>query len=89
MFCRFGAKDINFGAIKIACTNANEDLIHSLLARQSHRDTEYKLNESDLLTGSNLGQTLPSYCNTYCNLFPTKPTVINWNFGNCQLNHIR
>lgn len=86
---RFGAKDINYGAIKIACTNASENLISCLLARQSHRDTEHKLNECDLLTGSNLGQTLPSYCNTYSNLFPTHPTVINWNFGNCQLYQIK
>lgn len=89
LLLRFGAKDVNSCAIKIACTNADEDLIHCLLARHSHEDPEHKLNESDLLTGSNLGQTLPSYCNTYCNLFPTNPTVINWNFNNCQLQEIK
>lgn len=89
LLLRFGAKDANFCAIKIACTDADEDLIHCLLARHSHEDPEHKLNETDLLKGSNLGQTLPSYCNTYCNLFPTTPTVINWNFTNCQLHEIR
>lgn len=88
-FPRFGAKDFNCCAIKIACNNANEELIHCLLARYSHRDPEYKLNETDLLTGSNLGETLPSYCNTYCNIFPTQSTVINWNFETCQLNEIK
>lgn len=87
--CRFGAKDFNANAIKIACSIANDELIHCLLARCSHRDTEHKLNETDLLIDCNLGETLPSYCNTYCNLFPTHPTVINWNFETCQLNEIR
>lgn len=89
LLLRFGAKDTNAYAIKIACTNADDDLIHCLLARHSHEDPEHKLNEIDLLTGSNLGQTLPSYCNTYCNLFPTNPTVIDWNFNNCQLQEIK
>lgn len=89
LLLRFGAKDINSCAIKIACENADEDLIHCLLARHSHEDPEHKLNDTDLLTGSNLGQTLPSYCNTYCNLFPTNPTVIDWHFANCQLNEIK
>lgn len=86
---RFGAKDFDSGAIKIACANSIEDLIEILLARHSHRDPEHKLNEPDLLTGGNLGQRLPSYCNTYCHIFPTHPSVINWNFGNCQLNEIK
>lgn len=89
LLLRFGAKDINSCAIKIACANGDEDLIHLLLTRYSHEDTEHKLNETDLLTGSNLGQTLPSYCNTYCNLFPTNPTVIDWSFTNCQLQDIK
>lgn len=89
LLLRFGAKDANSCAIKIACTNGDEDLIHCLLARHSHEDPEHKLNETDLLTGSNLGQTLPSYCNTYCNLFPTNPTVIDWNFTSCQLPEIK
>lgn len=89
LLLRFGAKDANYFAIKIACANSDEDLIHCLLARHSHEDPEHKLNETDLLTGSNLGQTLPSYCNTYCNLFPTNTTVINWNFNNCQLHEIK
>lgn len=89
LLLRFGAKDANSCAIKIACMNADEDLIHCLLARHSHEDPEHKLNETELLTGSNLGQTLPSYCNTYCNLFPTNPTVIDWNFTNCQLQEIK
>lgn len=75
--------------MKIACGNAMEDLVQCLLARQSHRDPEYKLNETDLLIGGNLGQRLPSFCNTYSHIFPTYPTVINWNFGNCQLNEIK
>lgn len=89
LLLRFGAKDMNSCAIKIAITNADENSIQCLLARHSHEDPEHKLNENDLLTGSNLGQTLPSYCNTYCNLFPTNPTVIDWNFNNCQLNEIK
>lgn len=89
LLLRFGAKDANYFAIKIACANADEDLIHCLLARHAHEDPEHKLNETELLTGSNLGQTLPSYCNTYCNLFPTNTTVINWNFNNCQLHEIK
>lgn len=86
---RFGAKDVNSCAIKIACAQGDEQLIYCLLARHSHMDPEHKLNETDLLTGSNLGQTLPSYCNTYCNLFPTFPTVIDWNFSNFQLQEIK
>lgn len=89
LLLRFGAKDTNSCAIKIACTNENEDLIHCLLARHSHADSEHKLNETDLLIGSNLGQTLPSYCNTYCNLFPTNPTIIDWSFTNCQLQELK
>lgn len=89
LLLRFGAKDFDSGAIKIACASLLEDLIECLLARQSHRDPEHKLNETQLLTGSNLGQRLPSYCNTYCHIFPMHPTVINWNFGNCQLNEIK
>lgn len=89
LLLRFGAKDFDSGAIKIACASSLEDLIQCLLARQSHRDPEHKLNEMDLLTGGNLGQRLPSYCNTYCHIFPTYPTAINWNFGNCQLNEIK
>lgn len=89
LLLRFGAKDLNSCAIKIACAQGDEDLIYSLLARHAHRDPEHKLNETELLTGSNLGQTLPSYCNTYCNLFPTSPTVIDWNFSNFQLQDIK
>lgn len=90
LLLRFGAKDTNSCATKIACVNADEDLVHCLLARHSHEDPEHKLNETDLLTGcSNLGQTLPSYCNTYCNLFPTNPTVIDWSFTNCHLQEIK
>lgn len=86
---RFGAKDFNANAIKIACNNGNDELIQCLLARCSHLDLEHKLNETDLLIDCNFGETLPSYCNTYCNLFPTHPTVINWNFETCQLNGIK
>lgn len=93
LLLRFGAKDTNSCAIKIAIGNADDDLIQCLLARHSHEDNEHKLNENDLLTGigtnCNLGQTLPSYCNTYCNIFPTNPTVIDWNFNNCQLQEIK
>lgn len=89
LLLRFGAKDVNSCAIKIACAQGDEQLIYCLLARHSHIDPEHKLNETDLLTGSNLGQTLPSYCNTYCNLFPTFPTVIDWNFSNFQLQEIK
>lgn len=88
-FSRFGAKDINSGAIKIASACGDESLIRSLLARRSHVDLEYKLNDNDLLADSNLGQTLPSFCNTYCNLFPTHATVIDWNFTTCKLEIIK
>lgn len=86
---RFGAKDLNSGAIKFSIAAADQSLISSLLARECHVDTEYKLNDKDLLLDGNLGETVPSFCNSYRNLFPTNPTVINWNFRNCQLSQIK
>lgn len=86
---RFGAEDTNSCALKIAIENADEELIHCILARHSREDPEHKLNETDLLTGSDLGQILPSYCNTYRNLFPTNPTVIDWSSTNYQLQEIQ
>lgn len=90
IFChRFGTKDINSGAIKLSIGAADDKFMKSLLSRECHIDVEHKLNDKDLLADGNLGQTTPSYCNTYRNLFPTHPTVINWNFANCQLPELR
>lgn len=90
LLLRFGTKDTNSGAIRSAISTGDEELICALLARESHVDHEYKLNDKDLLADGNLGKTIPSsYCNSYRNLFPIHPTVINWNFQNLQLPKIK
>lgn len=89
LLLRYGAKDSDSSAMKIACTNFDESIMTRLLSRRSFIDLESKLNKNELLAGGNLAETVPSYCNTYDNLFPTIPTGINWNFNNCQLTYIK
>lgn len=89
LLLRFGTKDINSGAIKLSIGIADDRFLHSLLSRECHIDLEHKLNDKDLLSDGNLGRTIPSYCNSYRNLFPSHPTVINWNFINCQLSELK
>lgn len=87
--CRYGAKDTDSSAMKIACSNSDEKIMVRLLLRRSYLDLENKLNKEELLAGGNLAETVPSYCNMYDNLFPTHATGINWSFNNCQLSQLR
>lgn len=90
LLLRFGIVDTNTGALKSAVASGDDELVCAIIGSQAHEDLEYKLNDKYLLSGGNLGKTAPSsFCNSYRNLFPTHPTVINWNFPNLQLSEIK
>lgn len=90
LLLRFGIEDTSSIALKSAVSSGDNDLICSIISKQTHEDLEYKLNDKYLLSGGNLGKTAPStFCNSYRNLFPSHPTVINWNFTNFQLPEIK
>ncbi|XP_023236619.1 leucine-rich repeat serine/threonine-protein kinase 1-like [Centruroides sculpturatus] len=85
---RYGARDDDCKALKIACSYNDEHIVSRLLSLKAYQDPEFKINKKALEISPST--QLSGFMNsvTYSSMFPTTPVMINWHGQKC-LNHIQ
>ncbi|XP_022246027.1 leucine-rich repeat serine/threonine-protein kinase 1-like [Limulus polyphemus] len=84
LLVRYGARDDDCSALKVASKEEDEKIISKLLTLKAHQDPEYKINKKILditpstqLVGGLMGGV------TFSSMFPTIPVMINWHSQRC------
>lgn len=85
---RYGARDDDCKALKIACSYNDEHIVSRLLSLKAYQDPEFKINKKALEISPST--QLSGFMNsvTYSSMFPTTPVMINWHGQKC-LNRIQ
>lgn len=85
---RYGARDDNCKALKVASSNSDEYIASKLLTLKAYQDPEFKINKKalEIVPSAHLGGILGSV--TFSSMFPTTPVMINWHGQKC-LHYIK
>lgn len=85
---RYGARDDNCKALKVASANSDEYIASKLLTLKAYQDPEFKINKKalEIVPSAHLGGILGSV--TFSSMFPTTPVMINWHGQKC-LHYIK
>ncbi|CAL1275195.1 unnamed protein product [Larinioides sclopetarius] len=80
---RYGARDDNCKALKVASSNKDEYIASKLLTLKAYQDPEFKINKKalEIVPSAHLGGLLGSV--TFSSMFPTTPVMINWHGQKC------
>lgn len=80
---RYGARDDNCKALKVASLNGDEHIASKLLTLKAYQDPEFKINKKalEIVPSAHLGGILGSV--TFSSMFPTTPVMINWHSQKC------
>ncbi|XP_076373717.1 leucine-rich repeat kinase isoform X2 [Tachypleus tridentatus] len=84
LLVRYGARDDDCSALKVASKEEDEKIISKLLTLKAHQDPEYKINKKilDITPSTQLGGGLMGGV-TFSSMFPTIPVMINWHSQRC------
>ncbi|XP_071041167.1 leucine-rich repeat serine/threonine-protein kinase 1 isoform X3 [Parasteatoda tepidariorum] len=85
---RYGARDDQCKALKVATANKDEHIASKLLTLKAYQDPEFKINKKalEIVPSTHLGGLLGSV--TFSSMFPTTPVMINWHGQKC-LHYIK
>lgn len=80
---RYGARDDNCKALKVASSNKDEHIASKLLTLKAYQDPEFKINKKalEIVPSAHLGGLLGSV--TFSSMFPTTAVMINWHGQKC------
>lgn len=92
LLLKYDALDSDCKALNIAAQNGDEALTTKLLSTKAFPDSEFKINKKSMTDLSQVSHfsALSSFGNvTYCTIFPSTATMINWHNQHCRLSQIR
>lgn len=83
LLIRYGARDDDCKALRIAASNKDYHFMSKLLSLKAYQDPEYKINKKSLDVAASGQMTGLGSSVTYSAMFPTTPVMINWHRQRC------